>query len=338
MNPPSSPLNASVIGLGIGEQHAAMYARLPHTRLRWLYDISAEKAADVRARVGHGQIAPNYDSILADVETAVVSIASYDHLHHQEVLAALAAGKHVFVEKPLCRTVSEVAAVKAAWATAGEPHLRSNLVLRAAPVYRWLRSAIEDGLLGTVYAVDGDYLYGRLHKITEGWRRDVPDYSVMEGGGIHMVDLMMTMCGERPVRAASVGTDLCTRGTGFRHADFMATTFEFPSGVIGRITANFGCVHRHHHVLRVFGTEATFIYDDAGPRLHKTRDEDSNATPIDLETLPRHKGDLIPDFVDAILSGRDAEPEAQREFNLVCAVAAADRAFAAGQPQDIEYV
>jgi len=193
-------------------------------------------------------------------------------------------------------------------------------------------------VLGDVYAFDGDYLYGRLHKITEGWRRDVPDYSVMEGGGIHLIDLMLWLCGERPARATTLGTNISTRATQFSHDDFMAATFEFPSGIIGRITANFGCVHRHHHVIRVFGTKATFIYDDAGPRLHTTRDETTRAIPVDEETLPNHKGALIPDFVRAVAEGEDASLPAQREFDLVSVTAAADQSLRERQPIEIEYV
>ena len=43
---------------------------------------------------------------------------------------------------------------------------------------------------------------------------------------------------------------------------------RFPSGVIGGMTANFACVHRHQHVIRVFGTAATVISDDRGVRMH----------------------------------------------------------------------
>ena len=45
-----------------------------------------------------------------------------------------------------------------------------------------------------------DYLYGRLQKITDDWRSRVADYSVMLGGGVHMVDLMLWLTGQRPTR------------------------------------------------------------------------------------------------------------------------------------------
>jgi predicted dehydrogenase len=331
-------LGVGVVGLGVGEQHARAYARDKRCRLRWLYDISAKQAKTVGKRVGAGGIAKSFKQILNDDSVDLVSIASFDHLHFAEVKAAFAAGKHVFVEKPLCRTRKELEALIAAWKKAKRPHLMSNLVLRAAPVYAWLKKEIDRGALGDVYAFDGDYLYGRLSKITEGWRKDVPDYSVMEGGGVHLIDLMLWLTGERPATVATVGNRISTKGTKFRYDDFMAATFAFPSGVVGRVTANFGCVHRHHHVVRVFGTKATFIYDDQGPRIHRSRDESRRASPLRLAALPADKGALIPGFVDGILAGRDSAPAARREFDLIAVIAAADESHRRKRPVAIGYL
>lgn len=330
-------LGVGVVGLGVGEQHARIYAEHGGCRLKWLFDIVPDQAARVRDRIGFGEIAASFEQILDDEDVDVVSIATFDHLHFAEVKAALEAGKHVFVEKPLCRTTDEVKTLRETWEAAGKPCLRSNLVLRQAPVYLWLKQAIDDGRLGRVYAFDGDYLYGRLAKITEGWRKDVPDYSAMEGGGVHLIDLMVWLTGERPHRVATLGNRLCTEGTDFRYDDFMASTFEFPSGVIGRITANFGCVHPHQHVVRVFGTEGTFIHDDLGPRLHTSRDETAKAEAVDAAALPSGKGVLIPSFIDAILEDEDPEPAAMREFDLISVCAAADRALAEQSTVEIGY-
>lgn len=301
-------------------------------------DVGSEARA--RSSANHPDIPAFADpeALLATAGIDAVAIATPAATHGALVRQALDAGKHVFVEKPLCRTADELRALRAAWEKAGKPHIRSNLVLREAPVYRWLKQAIDDGSLGRVYAFDGDYLYGRLAKITEGWRKDVPDYSVMEGGGVHLIDLMLWLTGERPARVATVGNRIATEGTDFRYDDFMAATFTFPSGVVGRITANFACVHRHQHVVRVFGTEATFILDDAGPRLHRTRDEGSVAEPLEQEPLPAGKGVLIPDFVAGILDGRDPASAAAREFDLISATAAADEALAEGAAVEIGYV
>lgn len=335
-------LGVAIIGLGVGEQHAHAYACDPRCAVRWLYDLSTQKTEEVRTRVvqsgGAGEIASSYDAILSDPDTAVVSIATYDDLHFAEVLKAFAAGKHVFVEKPLCRTFDELQDIVKAWRDGGRPHLASNLVLRAAPLYDWLIEQVKSGVLGEIYAIDAEYFYGRLPKITEGWRKDVKNYSVMEGGGIHMIDLMMALAGERPQSVSTVGNNIATRDTAFGYDDFQAATFKFPSGLIGRAAANFACVHRHHHILRVFGTKATFIYDDAGARLHTTRDEDARAQAIHHDPLPGGKGALIPGFIGAIVQGNDPAPAAQREFDLVSVCAHSDLSRAQGLELDIQYV
>jgi predicted dehydrogenase len=330
-------IGVGIVGLGVGEQHAQMYAGLDTCDVRWIYDISYKKSTEVSFRVGQGGIAQSFEQILTDPNIAVVSLATFDHLHFDEVIAAFNAGKHVFVEKPLCRSIEELTAMKKCWEDNQYPHIQSNLVLREAPLYKYLKTIIDNGELGTLFAIDGDYLYGRLHKITNGWRANVPDYSVMEGGGIHMIDLIVWLASERPKSVSTVGNNISTKSSSFNYSDFMASTFEFSSGLIGRITANFGSIHRHHHVLRIFGTEGTFIYDDMGPRIHRSRDDNTHATALDADPLPAHKGALIPNFIDAILSKTNSAIAAHREFDLISICSAANRALADKKTIDIEY-
>jgi predicted dehydrogenase len=325
-------IGAAVVGLGVGEQHARALAR--HARLIALHDLDRPRAEALARELG-ARVATDFAEILADPTVSVVALASYDDQHADQVLAAFAAGKHVFCEKPLCRTPSELARIAAA---RGALHLQCNLILRAAPLYRWLRDAIRAGELGDVYAFDGDYLYGRLHKITDGWRTGVEDYSVIQGGGVHLIDLMMWLLDEAPVRVTAAGNRIATRDTAFRYLDFAAATYELPSGIIGRITANFASVHKHQHVVRVFGTKATFVHDDAGARLHTQRDPGGPPRPIALAPVAATKGDLVPHFLEDIVTGRDPAPAARHEYAVITACLAADRALATAQPQPIEYV
>jgi predicted dehydrogenase len=283
------------------------------------------------------EAAGSYEQLLTDDGVDIVSIATFDDGHAGLVAEALRARKHVFVEKPLCRSSDEARAIKNVWVASGRRRLASNLVLRAAPLYEWLRQRIAEGDLGEIYAFDGDYLYGRIHKLTDGWRKDVPDYSVIQGGGIHLIDLMLWLTGQRPTVVSATGNRVSTAGTAFRYDDFAAATFGFESGLIGRITANFGCVHPHQHVVRVFGTKATFIYDDKGARLQRSRDEGSDAQPIDKPALPATKGDLIPSFVNSILDAADSGG-AQHEFDVISACLAADQALASTRQERVEYL
>jgi predicted dehydrogenase len=331
-------LGVAVIGLGVGEQHARAYLRSDGCSLRLVYDLDEARMDQILRELGEGEKANSLEAVLADKSVDVLSIASYDDMHFEQVVAALQAGKHVFVEKPLCRSMKELSEIKNVWQAKGNRHLGSNLVLRSAPLYQWLKQQIEAGCLGDVYAFDGDYLYGRLHKITDGWRKDVDDYSVIQGGAVHLVDLMLWLTGQKPAFVTATGNRICTRGTTFRYDDFVSATFQFPSGLIGRITANFGSVHRHQHVLRVFGTKGTFIYDDMGPRLHASRDASVTATMLDLSGLPSSKGDLIPDFVASIIKGESTHAKTQQEFDVICACVSADLAAKTSQSVQIEYL
>ena len=330
------PLGVAVVGLGVGEQHARACLQHAGCELRWIYDIDPTAAIRAQAALGSPRIAASFEHVLDDPRVDVVSLASYDDAHFGQALASLEAGKHVFVEKPLCRSFDELRAVRRVREARGR-HLASNLVLRSAPLYQWAREAIADGQFGDVYAFDGDYLYGRLEKITSGWRKDVDRYSVMQGGGIHLVDLMVWLTGQRPIVVSSIGSRIATRGTPFAYDDYVSSTFRAGSGLIGRITANFGCVHRHQHVVRVFGTRSTLISDDAGVRLHNTCDPSAAPTHLKLSPLPASKGDLLGHFLDGILEGRDPGPGAQLEFDVMTAVLAADQAMHAPAWHPITY-
>jgi predicted dehydrogenase len=335
----SAPLGVAVVGLGIGAEHARAYRATGRCRLRWLYDIDAPKAGALAAELGAEKAATHFEQILEDPEVQAISIASYDDAHFGQAIAALEAGKHVFVEKPLCRTVDELLAIKRAWLRhGGRLKLSSNMVLRQAPLYGWIKETIDAGRFGKLYAFDGDYLYGRLGKIMEGWRSRVENYSVMAGGGVHLVDLLLWLTGERPQSVHAAGNRICSENTPFRYLDYVAAELRCPSGLLARVTANFGCVHRHQHVLRLFGTEATLVTDDAGARWHSTRDPATAAKPIDLGALPAGKGVGIGPFVDAILSDADLGGHTQEMFDAISVCAACDRSLQSGLEEEVPYV
>jgi predicted dehydrogenase len=264
-------LRVGVIGLGIGESHIAGYEADPRCRVTALCDIDAKQLAAVGARHPGRRLTTAPDEVLDDPEIGAVSIASYDDAHADQVVRALARGKHVFVEKPLCLTDGELAAVAVALRRAPRLQLSSNLILRKAPRFLGLRQRIRAGDFGRLYYAEGDYTYGRLAKILEGWRGRLPFYSVMHGGGIHMVDLLLWLVGERPERATAVGSRLATAGTAFRHNDMVAALLEFPSGMIAKVTANFACVLPHGHAVALYGTAATFLQNALGAAVYRDR-------------------------------------------------------------------
>jgi predicted dehydrogenase len=331
-------LRVGIIGLGVGEQHIQAYLNTGECEVV-LCDLSTDRLARAQRRYPGARICRDANELFADRDVDVVSIASYDDAHADQVIKALDAGKHVFVEKPLCQTREELQDIKRAWLRhEGKLKLDSNLVLRAAPAYVWLKEKLADGFLGQPFAFDGDYLYGRLHKITQGWRKDVENYSVMEGGGVHLLDLFVWVTGQRPSVVTAVGNRICTRGTAFRYDDYVAVTLQCPSGLVARVSANFGCVHRHQHVIRLFGTEGTFLHDDAGPRFYRTREPGVGATPLLLPTLPASKGDLIGSFVEAILKDQDLSAQTQSHFDVLSVCLACDEALRTRSAQEVCFI
>lgn len=330
-------LNAAVVGLGIGAQHALGILENPLCHLSKIVDLDEEK---MNSLISMNKLLDvqksSFEEVVQDKNIDFVSIASFDDHHYEQVISSLKVNKHVFVEKPLCQTREQLINIHKIFLTK-ECAIASNLVLRTAPLYQYIKEIISEDKLGEIYAFDGDYLYGRMHKITDGWRKDVENYSVMEGGGIHMIDLMLWLTDQKPLTVVSQTNKIATKNSAFRYHDFHSAVFSFQSGLVGRITANFGCMHRHQHVVRIFGTKGTFIHDDMGTRIHWSNAEDSEPEFIKKAAKPYKKSELIDEFVDRILK-KDFKCLAQREFDLMSVVLAADEAIGDDKPLTIGYL
>jgi predicted dehydrogenase len=281
------------------------------------------------------------DELIADPDVQIVSIASYDDHHAGQIAQALRLGKHVFSEKPLCLNRAELHAIVAAWRGAGGARLSTNTMLRCSPRFRWVKDAIDVGKLGTVYCIEGEYVYGRLHKLTSGWRGRIPGYSVMLGGGIHIIDLMLWVSAQRPIEVVAYGSRLGSAHTEFKGIDLVVALLRFESGLIGRISANFASVYPHFHRFVVYGTEGTFenlpsAVSSAG-RLWKGRDDGHPPSEV-AEPYPGvSKGALIPSFVDAVLGRGDPEVREDHAFACVGTALAIEEAVATGRPTIVKY-
>ncbi|HZP68483.1 MAG TPA: Gfo/Idh/MocA family oxidoreductase [Pseudolabrys sp.] len=332
----TAALRAAIIGLGVGEKHIAGYEADPRCRVVALSDIDADKLRSVGARHPGRQLVANPADVLTDPSIDVVSIASYDGAHYAQVMSALAAGKHVFVEKPVCLFEHELADIRRALAANPELKLSSNLILRRSPRFARLRQRVREGGLGAPYYAEADYNYGRLSKIVDGWRGHVDYYSVVHGGAIHMLDLLLWIFGERPVAVTAFGNSIATRGTAFRFKDCVTALLKFPSGLVAKVTANFGCVMPHHHNLTVYGTAATFVHDQLGARLYTSRDPAATAVPVDDAYLGPAKGDMLPSFVAAILDGGEPEVSADDVLGTMAVSLAIEKAVALEQTVTIQ--
>lgn len=331
-------LRAGIVGLGVGEQHIAGYESHPACEVIAICDIDRERLKSVGQR--HPQLRRIADpaALLADPEIDVVSIASYDDAHFEQIKSALEHGKHVFAEKPLVLYESEARSLHALLREHPDLRLSSNVPLRLSPRFEEIRARIAAGGFGDVFHVEGDYDYGRRHKLTDGWRGDLPYYSVVLGGAIHLVDLLLWMTGLRAVEVTSaISSSIATRGTKFRHPDFAMATLALEGGATMKVTANLGCVSPHFHGVRVYGTEATFhnglphgvVYSQPSPEEPMRQEQVTAAYP------GVQKGDLIFSFVESIVSGAPARVTAQDVFDTLAVCFAIERAMASGGREDV---
>jgi len=331
-------LNAAVIGLGVGEQHIAGYERHSDCRVTALCDIDPAKGREVQGRHPGKSLTTDPDEILRDPTIDVVSIASYDQCHAEQILTALEYGKHVFVEKPLCLTRDEAVDIRTALSGKPELRLSSNLILRCCPRFCQLRDRVSSGAMGDIFAMEGDYLYGRIHKIVSGWRSETDGYSVILGGGVHMVDLLIWLKGKKVVEVSGAGNRVAAAGTSFRYNDFATAILRFEDDTIARVSSNYGCVYPHYHAVKIFGTEATFINQKDSGLYCWSRDPDDGME-VSGEAYPgTHKGDHLHGFIDGILRQGVPGVDTEDVFSTMSVCLAIDEAIRTKTLVEVDYI
>jgi predicted dehydrogenase len=149
-----SGIGLAVIGAGYwGPNLVRTAIASPEFRLEWLCDLDEERARTVLGRYTTVKATASYEHVLADPTVAAVAIATPAATHFDLVRAALEAGKHVLVEKPLTPSVSE--AVKLAGLAERSGHvLMCDHTYCYTSAVRRIRELIRGGEIGEVQFVD----------------------------------------------------------------------------------------------------------------------------------------------------------------------------------------
>ena len=330
-------LRTAIIGLGVGEQHIRAYEEHPSCQVATLCDISPAKRDEISQQHPNYEVTADPIAVLTDPTIDVVSIASYDDAHADQVVLAVEHGKHVFVEKPLCLDIKELRRIRAVLKQRPQQRLSCNLILRRSPRFQLVRQLIRKGRFGRLFHVEGDYNYGRLQKLTNSWRGKIPDYSVVLGGAVHLIDQLLWLTGQRVVQVAAFSNGIASESSSFPGHDMAAALLRFESGMTGTVTANFGCVRPHGHGLTICGTEATFVNGDPHGHLHTSRDTASAPQVISAAHPGAEKGDLIENFLNTILGIAEPEITEDEIFQTMCVCFAIQRAQREQQIVEVEY-
>lgn len=331
-------IKAGIIGLGVGEQHIEGYRKHPDCEVVALCDFSNEKLSELKAKYPELLLFTDTNELLEYPEIDVVSIASYDNYHYEQIMKAIENDKHIFVEKPLCLYEEEAAKIHAALASKPSLKMSSNLILRMSPRFRLLKEMIKKGEFGQLFYLDGDYNYGRIHKITEGWRGKIDFYSVVYGGGVHIVDLFLWLAGDRIDEVCAYGNNISTRDSQFRFNDTVVAILKFRSGIIGKLSSNFSCVFPHFHKLTIYGTKATFENGLGYGRLYESRDPSATSKKITALHPGVHKGDLIFDFIEMVLTGSSNGVSQEEVFDAMSVCFAIEKAVSKMGSVKVKYL
>lgn len=199
-------LKVGVVGVGsISTSHIESYLKNEDVELVALCDINEERLKEKGRLYQVDQLYHDYQELLANEEIDAISICTWNNSHAEISIAALEAGKHVLVEKPLSMTVGEALQVEEA-AKKSDKTFQVGFVRRHADNVKILQQFIEQGDLGELYYAKATCL--RRLGNPGGWFSDV---SKSGGGplidlGVHFIDLIWYLMGKPRVVSVSGNT------------------------------------------------------------------------------------------------------------------------------------
>jgi predicted dehydrogenase len=328
-------LKVGVIGLGVGEQHVLSYQR-HGAEVAVVCDFDEAKLADVAGRYDVERRETDWRRVTDDPALDAVSVCTFDDSHADICVAALNAGKHVMVEKPVALTRAEAERILRAVEDSGKL-LTSNLILRRSPRFRAVKDLVDAGELGELFYLEGDYLHEILWKLTAGWRGQMDTYCVTYGGGIHLIDLMRWILDDEVTEVSAMGADLLVRGSRYTREDLVVALLRFSRGAIAKNTTTLGPQRPKFHALNLYGTEATFVNDVPHGRLYKGTDP-ADETPITAPYPGVAKGDLLPGFIAAVRDGSEPEVSTRDVFRVMDICFAVQEALESGKTVPVSYL
>jgi predicted dehydrogenase len=202
--------------------------------------------------------ASDYREILGDPGIEAIVNTTPNDVHLETTRAAAAAGKHVFLDKPIANTVSDGRAIAEVCRKAGVV-LALGYQRRREAHFRWLRRQIDSGVFGTLVNAEANISRDRLGKIDlSSWRytaKGMPG-GVMLQIGIHYTDVLEYLMG--PIKAVSGrSAQLVLPGD---NPDVASLVLEHESGALSTLNASYASASEYY-LMNIYGKEASAYYD-----------------------------------------------------------------------------
>jgi predicted dehydrogenase len=245
-------ISVGVIGAGYwGPKLARNFHELPEAQLTWVCDLSQQRLNHMKSICPEAQTTMDAEEVFtSDVDA--VCIATPVRTHFRLGMAALRAGKHVFIEKPLAASVEEAEQLVAEAERQGRVLMVGHTFVYNPAVVA-LRDIVISGHLGDIYYLDGTRVNLGLFQ---------PDINVLWDLAPHDISILMYVLGMTPVATSARGAVYVQRQKGIH--DIAYVSFRFPNGVLADIRVSWldPCKIRRYTVV---GSKKMLVYDDCAP-------------------------------------------------------------------------
>ncbi|CUH52114.1 Gfo/Idh/MocA family protein [Shimia marina] len=276
----SGSLGIGLIGTGyMGKTHALAYRNvhavmggLPPVRLKTLCDTPFAKAEEMAAQFGFEAASDDWRSLLTDPEIHIVSVTTPNKLHKEMALELIAAGKHVWCEKPMALTLEDAAEMEAAARTAGVVTLTGYNYVKN-PVFKLAQELIAECVIGTPVHFRGwvDEDYQADPDLPWTWRARIEDAGLGTLGdlGCHLVSMAYGLLGPIESLIGDMQTVHATRpmpdGSGHgevENEDTASALVRFANGVQGSLSTSRSAWGRKNRLaFEVHGSKGMICFD-----------------------------------------------------------------------------
>lgn len=228
-----NPIKVGVIGVGLqGAGHLASYKALPGVNLEAVCDVNEEVAAAAAGAHGAPRHYTDYNEMFAAESLDAVSIVIPDHLHVAPTLAALAAGAHVLLEKPMALSVEQAESM-AATARAMGLNLMVNFSHRHQLPSIMAKQRLDSGEMGQpvyAYARLNNTLFVPLKMLSWADHTALPHWLIT-----HELDRIRWFFGAEAKKVYAVAHYGVLQSRGLDVADFYQATVTFENGAVGNV-------------------------------------------------------------------------------------------------------
>ena len=254
----AEPLRVACVGIGWwSDVLADAIQRSGRLEIRSCYTRSEDKRKSFAAKY-RCRPAESYEAILADPEIEAIINTTPNDVHLVTTRAAAAAGKHVFLDKPIANSIPDGRAITAACREAGVV-LALGYQRRRESHFRTIRQQIDAGLFGKLVNAEANISRDRLGKVDlSSWRYQAAG---MPGGvmlqiGIHYIDVLAYLIGPiHAVRAQSV--QLVLPGD---NPDVASLILQHENGSLSTLNASYASASEYY-LMNVYGKDQTAYYD-----------------------------------------------------------------------------